>query len=75
MNDAAGDIISPYRGALFINNSTNKYIKVVNRNGRVIKKIKNAEIESVKRNSDKNVVIITTDISKKTINYGLYIAK
>ena len=75
MNDAAGDIISPYRGALFINNSTNKYIKVVNRNGRVIKQIKNAEIESVKRNSDKNVVIITKDISKKSINYGLYIAK
>ena len=75
MNDAAGDIISPYRGALFINNSTNKYIKVVNRNGRVIKKIKNAEIESVKRNSDKNVVIITKNISKKSINYGLYIAK
>ncbi len=75
MNDAAGDIISPYRGALFVNNSTSKYIKVVNRNGKVIKKIKGVEIESVKRNSDKNVVIITKDNTKKTITYGLYIAK
>ena len=37
--------------------------------------IKKAEIESVKRNSDKNVIIITKDNSKRTINYGLYIAK
>lgn len=75
MNDAAGDLISPYRGALFINNSADKYIKVVNSKGHVIKKIRKAEIESVKKNSDKNVVIITKDTSKKTINYGLYIAK
>lgn len=75
MNDASGDLISPYRGALFINNSTNKYIKVVNSKGRVIKKIKRAEIESVKRNSDKNVIIITKDNTKKTISYGLYLAK
>jgi len=75
MNDAAGDLISPYRGALFINNSTDKYIKVVNSKGKVIKKIRKAEIESVKKTSDKNVVIITKDNTKKTINYGLYIAK
>ena len=75
MNDAAGDLIAPYRVALFINNSTNKYIKVVNSKGHVIKKIRKCEIEKVVKTTEKNVVIITKDTSKKTINYGLYIAK
>lgn len=75
MNDAAGDLISPYRGALFINNSADKYIKIVNSKGNVIKKIRKAEIESVARTSDKNVIIITKNNAKKEILYGLYIAK
>ena len=75
MNDAAGDLISPYRGVLFINNSTNNNIKVVNSKGNVIKNIRNAEIQSVHKTSDGNVVIIAKNDSGKTQTYGLYIAK
>ena len=75
MNDASGDLISPFRGALFINNSVNNYVKVLNSNGNAIKKIKKAEIQSVYKTSKGNVVIIVKDDTGKVQNYGLYIAK
>lgn len=75
MNDAAGDLISPYRGALFINNSSDNRIKVLNSKGNVIKNIKNAEIYKVYKTSDNNVVIVTKNDTKKIQSFGLYIAK
>ena len=75
LNDASGDLLPPYRGALFINNSTDKNIKVVNSSGKVIKNIKGAEIEKLYYNSDENVVIISKSINGNDIRYGLYIAK
>ncbi|MBR2712271.1 MAG: hypothetical protein IKE73_01030 [Bacilli bacterium] len=75
MNTASGSIISPYRGALFINNSNDNYVKIVNKKGKIIKKIKKAEIENVYYNNQKNVVIITKNDTGKTDLYGLYIAK
>ena len=75
MNDASGDLISPFRGALFINNSVNNYVKVLNSNGKAIKKIKKAEIQSVYKTNKGNVVIIVKDDTGKVQNYGLYIAK
>ena len=75
MNTASGSLISPYRGALFINNSNDNYVKIVNKKGKTIKKIKNAEIDSVYYNNQKNVIIITKNDAEKTDLYGLYIAK
>ncbi len=75
MNSASGTLISPYRGALFINNSNDNYVKVVNTNGKIIKKIKKAEIQNVYYNNQKNVIIITKNDTGKTNLYGLYLAK
>ena len=75
MNDASGALVPPYRGVLFINNSSSNYIKIVNQNGSVIRKIAGAEIQNVNLNKDNNVIIITRDDSGKTPLYGLYIAK
>lgn len=74
LNDASGSIITPYKNAIFVNNSSDKYIKVLNFKGNQIKKIKNVEISSVKTNEDKAFIIV-----KKTTNdgslYGLYVAE
>lgn len=76
LNDAFGDIIPPYRGTIFINNSNDKYIKVINSKGKVLKKIKNAEIDTTKTNSKNNNIFIITKKNGKTGNiYGLYVAK
>ena len=75
LNDAYSSIIPPYRGALFINNSTNKIIKVVNSKGKTIKTIRQAEIEKVYNTSDNNVLIITKKINTPNVTYGLYLAK
>lgn len=76
LNDASGDIIAPYRGAVFINNSSNKYIKVINSKGKVLKKIKNAEISTVETNpKNDNVFIIVKENGKTGNLYGLYVAK
>ena len=37
LNDASGDIISPYRNTIFVNNSSDKYVKVLNFKGNQIK--------------------------------------
>lgn len=76
LNDASGDIIPPYRGTIFINNSTDKYIKVIDSKGKVLKKIKNVEISTVETNSKNNNVFIIVKENGKTGNlYGLYVAK
>jgi len=75
LNDANGSIIPPYRGALFVNNSTDKIVKVVNSNGKTIKTIRQAEIERVNYTSNKNVLIITKRINTPNVTYGLYLAK
>ena len=75
MNDGSGDLIPPYRGALFINNSADKKVKVVNSSGNTIKTIDNAEIDSVNYTSDKNVLIITKKISDNKTLYGAHLAE
>ena len=76
LNAASGSVISPYRNAIFINNSSDKYIKVINFKGNQIKKIKNLEISSVELNKDNDKAFI---IVKKNTNegslYGLYVAE
>ena len=76
INTIDGEGIPPYRNTLFINNSINNNIKVVNVNGRTIKAIKNSNIESVNYNKDsKNVIIITRQVNDNNNLYGLYIGK
>lgn len=74
MNDASGSMISPYKQTLVINNSTEKYVKVINFNGKVLKKIDNVELSKFKTNDDAEKAFL---IVKKTKNnkdlYGLYV--
>lgn len=76
LNAASGSVISPYRNAIFVNNSSDKYIKIINFKGNQIKKIKNLEISSVELNKDNDKAFI---IVKKNTNegslYGLYVAE
>lgn len=76
LNDESNDIVSPYRGAVFINNSSDKMVKVINSKGKVIRKIKNAELTEVKKNkSTGEALIIVKKSSKNSDTYGLYLAK
>ncbi len=76
INTNDGENIPPYRNTLFINNTVNNNIKIVNINGRVIKNIKSSAIETVKYNKDtKNVIIITKQVRNNNNYYGLYIGK
>ena len=76
INTYDGEIIPPYRNTLFINNTINNNIKVVNVNGRVIKSIKNSIIEEVDYNKkSNNVIIVTKQIKDNNNYYGLYIGK
>ena len=71
-----GESIPPYRNTLFINNTVNNNIKIVNVNGRTIKSIKNSNVESVDFNRDtRNVIIITKQVKGTDNYYGLYIGK
>lgn len=74
MNDASGSMISPYKQNLVINNSTEKYVKVINFNGKVLKKIDNVELSKFKTNDEAKKAFL---IVKKTKNnkdlYGLYV--
>ena len=74
MNDASGSMISPYKQNLVINNSTKKYVKVINFNGKVLKKIDNVELSKFKTNDEAKKAFL---IVKKTKNnkdlYGLYV--
>lgn len=76
LNDASGDIISPYRNTIFVNNSSDKYVKVLNFKGNQIKKIKNVEISEVEFNKDeKKAFIIVKKNTKEGSLYGLYVAE
>lgn len=74
MNDASGSMIFPYKQNLVINNSTEKYVKVINFNGKVLKKIDNVELSKFKTNDEAEKAFL---IVKKTKNnkdlYGLYV--
>lgn len=74
MNDASGSMISPYKQTLVINNSAEKYVKVINFNGKVLKKIDNVELSKFKTNDEAEKAFL---IVKKTKNnkdlYGLYV--
>lgn len=74
INDKFGNIIPPYKNALFINNNNEKYIKIISPNGKVIKNIKKSEISSIGITKNNNIYIITKTKNKNN-NYGLYIAK
>lgn len=74
MDNNSSDIL-PYKGAIFINNTKEKYIKIVNFDGMKIRKIKNSTIEGIYQNKEKNVYIITKKKDKNSTNYGLYLAK
>lgn len=74
MNNNSNDIL-PYKGAIFINNTKEKYIKIVNFDGMKIRKIKNSTVESIYQNKEKNVYIIAKKKDKNGTNFGLYLAK
>ena len=76
LNNIAGEIIKPYNGAIFINNTDSKYTKVLNYKGHTMKKINKAEISSVGYNAKEgNAYIIVRRSTGKGNRYGLYIAK
>ena len=74
MDNNSSDIL-PYKGAIFINNTKEKYIKIVNFDGMKIRKIKNSTVESIYQNKEKNVYIIAKKEDKNATNFGLYLAK
>lgn len=74
MDNNSNDIL-PYKGAIFINNTKEKYIKIVNFDGMKIRKIKNSTVESIYQNKEKNVYIIAKKEDKNATNFGLYLAK
>lgn len=74
VDNNSSDIL-PYKGAIFINNTKEKYIKVVNFDGMKIRKIKNSTVENIYQNKEKNVYIIAKKKDKNGTNFGLYLAK
>lgn len=76
LNSISGEIIKPYNGAIFINNTNSKYAKVINFKGHNMKKIGKAEISSVGYNTTKKMAyIIVKRSTNKGDKYGLFIAK
>ncbi|MBR4830951.1 MAG: hypothetical protein IKZ96_04275 [Bacilli bacterium] len=76
MNDNSGQSIYPYKNAIYVNNTVDNYVKIVNANGNVIKKIKGSSINNIKYNKKSNRIIMTTKRIKNNNNlYGLYFIK
>ena len=76
MNDASGSMIAPYKNTIVINNSTDKYVKIINFKGKTIKKINKAEVSSVKVNDEAESAFIIVRQSKDNKDkYGLYVAR
>lgn len=75
MNDVKGDTIPPYRNTLFINNSTDNYVKIISIKGKKIKKIKDVEINNIRQKDDKNILVFTKKSKNDKDYYGLYLAK
>lgn len=76
ITDYSNNIISAYNGGIFINNKEENYIKVINKNGKLIKKINKVQLNYVYNNEENNNVFIIVKRKKdlKT-TYGLYLAK
>lgn len=76
LTDMAGETIEPFRSAIFITNTEDNYIKIVNSKGKVIKKINDMTIKSVEINEkEKRAYIVTKKEVDSKIKFGLYIAK
>ncbi len=76
INDNSGKSIAPYKNSIYVNNTVDKVVKVINVNGRTVKNIKNSTLNSVNYNEETDtVIIITKKISGNNSYYGLYIAK
>lgn len=67
-----GAIIPPYKGAIIITDHNDGTVKVANYNKKLIKTLKNAEVESVSYEGKNNYIFL---ITKQDKNYGLYIIK
>ncbi|MBR4351015.1 MAG: hypothetical protein IKP98_02190 [Bacilli bacterium] len=76
INDNSGQSIYPYKNTIYVNNTVNNYVKVINANGHVVKKINGASINRVTKNQKTNrVILITKKIKDNNNLYGLYILK
>ena len=75
LTDSFSNIIPPYKRALFINNEDDNYIKIINSNGKIKKKIKKVQIYSVTQNDKGNIFMIVKKKQKSGNLYGLYMAK
>ena len=64
--------IPPYKGAIIITDTNDNSVKVVNYNGKMIKKLKNSTVELVSYEKKNNNIFLVT---KQDKNYGLYIIK
>lgn len=65
----------PYKGAIFINNFKRNYFKIVNFNGKIVKKIDGQNIVNLYQNENKKLYIITKMKKKNKTTFGLYLAK
>ena len=76
LNSESSKIITPYRGTIFINNTINNEMKIVNSKARVMRKAKGVSISSVKINKEDGTAIIIVKKAEKTEDkYGVYFAK
>ena len=74
LNDEFGEMVNPYRGVIVVNNSSNKNVKIVSHKARVLRKIRNVELSTVKKNANGNLLIIVKSTEKSKDVYGLYVA-
>lgn len=75
LNDESGKKVQPYRG-IIINNTTDKYVKILNYKTDQIKKLNNLELSSVRINlKDKKIYLIVKKNIDKEDNYGVYVVE